>query len=120
MTRAIAISVNMDQVTEALGQNDPREHDRRARSGIRRQRTDLAVRNLRNQQNRAHGTMTGDPCPREILQTLPRHFDHREDADVRFAARDLIGAHRRQGVAKVECILQSGRVFKAPDKRNRV
>ena len=87
---------------EFFRQNHPRQHHRRARPRIRRHRLDLAQRNLRNQQDTAHRTMAGNPGSAKIFELLPRHFDHRHNADIGFAGGQLVGALRRQREAQIE------------------
>ncbi len=65
--------------------------------------------------------MARNACARKIFEFLPRHFDHRNDADVGVARGDLIGACRGQREAKIENLSARSRCMEhAPHQRDRI
>ena len=98
------------------------QHGGGARAGVGRQRADFLEGDFRNQQNAAHGTVTGDAGAGEIVETLAGHLDHRNDPDIGLAGRKLVGAFRGQGEAKIEGVAKNriGRMLKSPDQGHRV
>jgi len=103
----------------ALRENNPGQRDRRPRTGIDSQRTNLLERATRDQQNTAYRTFAGNTEVRQEIESQPVQLGAREKTDVGLPVPQSLRAVNRKIETEIE-EASLGAMKESPDQRPRV